>query len=694
MAQNIFDEYKEKKNHVKQLACKAKEYQWLTEEEYNDLIAKIDSDVLRIGVIGQMKCGKSTFLNAFVFEDDILPAATTPMTAALSVITYGKQKKIVAEFYNREEWEEQKMNASYSIDDASDEATRSKIQAAQELVRKSKDLSNLESYITKENKTQEDSFDNLIEYVGADGKYVSITKSVKIFYPKEYLDKVEIVDTPGFNDPIVSREERTKEFLKKADVVLLMLYAGRAFDATDRNILFKNVNECGIGNVLIGINKYDVSYEDGVIEEKIVEYVCTEIEKSRKQFNDTALGKILESTTPIPISANMALMSELPMTKISGSEDYTKAWRRSCDIFEISSQPQMRDKSHIDDLINAIRQLIEKNKEEILIAKPINRIVAAGNKKLETIQNQLKTAQANLKILQTPDKDLEEKSSKLNNGVRRMNKKINGLADDIEEQFNEICRKGKKDLENIVYKACSDMNGVIDDWGIAQKTEVVTKPLSNIEKCLMEVDLPNALEELNYNARKKVLDAIDEFLDEASDVFEEYVDDYDSKSLFKSIRKNVTLEIEKKDMLSNDDDFSEEESSGVGKGIAHVAVGILFGGIGLGVLGGGIALFRMINHNKIAAELRSKVNDLKCRFNPQPILNNIKANKTGIIENVKKVIMKDTLEPIQQQLEECLNSKADKAKKIKETESKIAELADKVSMIKQQVTEVEQLKNI
>jgi len=692
MAQNnIFAEFNEKKIRLRQLAEKAKQFQWMTDEEYNDLVKKIDTDTLCIGVIGQMKCGKSTFLNAFVFEDDILPSAITPMTAALSVITYGEQKKVVAEFYTRDEWEEQKMTAANSIDDASDDDTRAKIQAAQELVQKSKKLSNLESYL---NKTQEDSFDNLIEYVGADGKYVSITKSVKIFYPKEYLKGVEIVDTPGFNDPIVSREERTKEFLKKADVVLLMLYAGRPFDSTDRDILFKNVRDCGIGKVLIAVNKYDLPYQDGETEEHIVEYVCEEIEKSRKKLGDESLKTILESTTPIPISANMALLSEMPMTKISGNENYTKAWKRSCSIFEISSQQEMRDKSHIDTLINAIRQMIEKNKEEILIATPINHIVAAGNKILNTAKNQQETEKANLNILKTPDKELEEKSNDLNKGVRRMNKKIDGLADDIEEQFNEICRKGKKNLENIVNEACTEMNNVIEEWGTFQKTEVVTKPLASMEKLLMEKNLPSALDELNDKARKQILNAIDEFLDEASDVFEDYVEDYDSKSLFKSIRKNVTLEIEKKNMLSNDDDFSEEESSGIGKGIAHAAVGILFGGIGLGILGGGIAIFRGLNHNRIAAELRSKVNDLKCRFNPQPILNNIKANKSGIIENVKKVIMKDTLEPIQQQLEECLNSKADKAKKVKETESKIAELTDKVSMIKQQVTEVEQLKNI
>ena len=74
---------------------------------------------------------------------------------------------------------------------------------------------------------------------------------------------MEIVDTPGFNDPIVSREERTRQFLKQADVSLLLLYAGRAFDASDRDILFKDVRNCGIGKILVGVNKYDTIVAQG-----------------------------------------------------------------------------------------------------------------------------------------------------------------------------------------------------------------------------------------------------------------------------------------------------------------------------------------------------------------------------------------------------------------------------------------------
>ena len=84
---------KKENNILYLIAKKATEFGWITLERQQEIIDKLEKDTLTIGVIGQMKCGKSTFLNSFVFEDDILPAATTPMTAALSVITYGEEKK-------------------------------------------------------------------------------------------------------------------------------------------------------------------------------------------------------------------------------------------------------------------------------------------------------------------------------------------------------------------------------------------------------------------------------------------------------------------------------------------------------------------------------------------------------------------------------------------------------------------------
>lgn len=189
MENNLFEELQAKKQRFVALANKAAEYGWIPMHKSADangvisceeIIEKLENDTLTIGVIGQMKCGKSTFLNSFVFEDDVLPAATTPMTAALSVITYGEDKRIVADFYNKDEWAEQKMQAGRNLDEVrGDSLEESKIKAAKELVSKAAKLGgSLDSLLGK---TQEDSFDNLIEYVGADGKYVSITKSVTIY---------------------------------------------------------------------------------------------------------------------------------------------------------------------------------------------------------------------------------------------------------------------------------------------------------------------------------------------------------------------------------------------------------------------------------------------------------------------------------------------------------------------------------
>lgn len=343
MEKNIFAELRERKQHVLSLADKATQYGWISKDDAQQLRKKIEDDVLTIGVIGQMKCGKSTVLNAIVFEDDVLPSATTPMTAALSVITYGEEKKLKAEFYSPDEWTEQKMQAERSFSEVEGNTLEeSKVKAAKELVEKSAKLgSSINSFLGK---TKEDTLDNLVQYVGADGKYVSITKSVTIYYPKDYLKGVEIVDTPGFNDPIVSREERTKAFLKKADVVLLMLYAGRPFDATDRDILFKNVRQCGIGKVLVGINKYDFPYHNGESEDEIKDYVKSEIQKACRDCDDATLVEILHDAEPIPLSAEMALLSEMSVTKINSSEIYREAWKRHCDDFEISSQPQMMEK--------------------------------------------------------------------------------------------------------------------------------------------------------------------------------------------------------------------------------------------------------------------------------------------------------------------------------------------------------------
>ena len=681
MAQNIFEELQNKKQRISSLIIKAEELGWIKAEEKADYLSKLENDVLTIGVIGQMKAGKSTFLNAFVFEDNVLPSATTPMTAALSVITYGPEKKLVAEFYSQNEWQEQQMTAKMPIDDSTDELLKSKIKAAQELVEKSSKLgSSLNSLLGK---TQEDSFDKLEEYVGADGKYVSITKSVTIYYPKEYLKGVNIVDTPGFNGPIVSREERTKEFLKKADVVLLMLYAGRPFDATDRGILFKNVGECGIGKVLIGINKYDIPYENGETEDEICTYVRNEIAKASREMGDEQLNDILRETAPIPLSAEMALLSTLPMTKIDSSDSFSHAWKRSCDTFEISSQREMRDNSHIDILINAVRQIIEREKESILFKKPLNAILARGNSLTAKINDELTTTKAEIVMLERPNDELEDMESSIARVTRRINKKIDGLGSDLDFTFEDIIRRGSQMLEDVVDSSCRKMNGIVDSWGRMSSADKLKGDLEREFKFLASRTLKRCCSDINRDAKHKLKTTLDSFFNDAEDILMKLPSefDFDQREFVKKVSQRINFDND--DSLFTIDDVSTDDY-GLGDFVFDFLNGATWG-----ILGG---ITNVFSHGEVANDAKNWISGIQNDFDPKEYLEKITAGKDKIIDEVKSQFVDELLTPFQKKLEDIKQQGLNKQKHLEEARKNLDDLMNRKKEIEQQVETIQSMK--
>ncbi len=60
-----------------------------------------EKKMLHIGMVGRVKSGKSSLLNSLIFDGkDILPKAATPMTAALTILTYGEKVSAEVEYYN------------------------------------------------------------------------------------------------------------------------------------------------------------------------------------------------------------------------------------------------------------------------------------------------------------------------------------------------------------------------------------------------------------------------------------------------------------------------------------------------------------------------------------------------------------------------------------------------------------------
>lgn len=499
------------------------------------------------------------------------------------------------------------------------------------------------------------------------------------------------MDTPGFNDPIVSREERTKEFLKKADVVLMMLYAGRPFDATDRDIIFKNVSQCGIGKVLIGINKYDIPYCSDVNpedEEQIKDYVKSEIAKACRESNDNTLSDILSEAEPIPLSAEMALLSELPMSKVNSEEALSFAWNRHCSNFGIGSQPEMRKWSHIDNLINAIRNLIDKEKSQILFAKPLNAIYAAGGKLKMDNENALNQKKAEITMLQSPDDDLEEREYNLSKACRRLEKKLGFLEDSLNDDVRTLVNNGEDILEDLVDSACNKMENVVEtDFGRFTKVESLQPKFDKIYSNLVNRDMKRKMKNLQDEGRRKFMSSIQDFFTDAEDFLLKYLPDIDTRDFIKDLQGKIKLDLDNVSLFSKG---GEEVTDADWLDIIDGILDKFFNGLSFGLVG---AIERAFKHNSTKIGLLNFINSKRDSFDCGDSLQGAFANKDKIINTIRQKLIEEMLNPLQEKVEEIRNDKANKETKLEEAKATLDGLLEKKTILEVQLEEVASLKN-
>ena len=217
---------------------------------------------LRIGIVGQVKAGKSSFLNALLFEGkEILPHAATPMTAALTKIEYAENPYAVVHYYTKKDWSSieiyaeqanEEYNKKYknlvlkqkpenlgkgmkrSVLELSDSQKQvlwkevpEHLKNCYELVESSKESSiDLHDKLgTKDRISIENIEEGLADYVGVQGTYTPIVKFLEIGVNSELIKNgIEIIDTPGLGDPIQSRSFKTRNFLAQCDLVLSLIH--------------------------------------------------------------------------------------------------------------------------------------------------------------------------------------------------------------------------------------------------------------------------------------------------------------------------------------------------------------------------------------------------------------------------------------------------------------------------------------
>ena len=183
---------------------------------------------LNIGIIGQVKAGKSSFLNTMIFNgQDVLPRASTPKTATLTKIEYADENSIEIVYYTPEEWQQIEERAKVQSELEEYRVAREILQLAQA------HGIDVQTYLNKGKETvtfstESDLMGDLNEYVGESGKLTALVKYVTLKINNPQMKEISIVDTPGLNDPIASRTDKTKQFMEVCDVVFF-LSSGKQF---------------------------------------------------------------------------------------------------------------------------------------------------------------------------------------------------------------------------------------------------------------------------------------------------------------------------------------------------------------------------------------------------------------------------------------------------------------------------------
>lgn len=199
--------------------------------------------VFRLLVLGDMKRGKSTFLNALIGEN-LLPSDVNPCTAVLTLLRYGPEKKVTVYFKDGKDPKKldfKSFKQDYTIDPA--EAKR----------------------LEQEQKQAFPDVDYAI-----------------VEYPLPLLEKgVEIVDSPGLNDT-EARNELSLGYINNCHAILFVLRASQPCTLGERRYLENYIKGRGL-SVFFLINAWDQVKESLIDPDDLEELQASE-DRLRRVF--------------------------------------------------------------------------------------------------------------------------------------------------------------------------------------------------------------------------------------------------------------------------------------------------------------------------------------------------------------------------------------------------------------------------
>ncbi len=293
----------------------------------------------------------------------------------------------------------------------------------------------------------------LLQFVGADGKYMPCTKAVQISLNNPNLKDLEVIDTPGVNDPIVSREERTKALLKDCDVVFIVSPSGQFLTDSDMSLFDRVSNKEGLQEIYFVASQADSAVLSMSEVEKSGHHLPTAFENAQKALSsqlNSIMGALIQNypnqreifekaikngvilASGVCFSMHKDFNNQASWERNQKTEEYHNALRNLRDAYPdaFSSDDKSEESLLFLSNMGAIEERLEKaaKEKEKIISQKLQDYAQSQANNLHSLIAQL---------LQ----DLEEEKKRVKNAdisaIKEQIKAYQNLSGNIEMKFRE-----------------------------------------------------------------------------------------------------------------------------------------------------------------------------------------------------------------------------------------------------------------
>ena len=323
--------------------------------------SNLHADRFIVAICGEMNSGKSTLLNALLFEEEVLPSHVTTMTAKIALMEGDTTERIEATLYTPAEFQRVREACS------SDSQAAAELAEAREIAR-TEGLKEIDLLTEPARIVSVDSLRDLIQFAavcGQGGIYSVYVKSVQLWADRPWLHQVTVADTPGTGDPNPERDKITREWIQRADAVVLVTFAGQAGMAgSDVKFIDEHLAHIDPGRRIIAVNKCD--------QEPNTEAVWNHIRKIRNSDDLRMKNLFRDDDQIVPISGLGALISAMQHAGRPLSEDMK--WHAE----KLSAKGYLGPDLHG---LEKLRDLVERR----IIATKGNGIIQAHQRRLDSV---------------------------------------------------------------------------------------------------------------------------------------------------------------------------------------------------------------------------------------------------------------------------------------------------------------------